>query len=120
MSLLGEILFWHWWVAGVLLLIRPLMLLIIPLIFVSVVVGMTSIGDPSKLGVVGSSTVLYYLVTMLIAVTIGVVAVTTFRPGDLPDDVRTIGVAANDDAGHQSIHVVKVDELPRDSSEIRF
>ena len=38
----------------------------------------------------------------------------------LPDDVRTIGVATNDDAGHQSLHVVKVDELPRDAAEIRF
>ncbi len=79
----------HWTKqAGDLVLIRPLFLLIIPLVFVSVVVGMTSIGDPSKLGVVGSSTVLYYLVTMLIAVTIGTILVTTFRPGDLPAEVR--------------------------------
>ena len=79
----------HWTkLTGDLVLIRPLYLLIIPLIFVSVVVGMTSIGDPSKLGVVGSSTVLYYLVTMLIAVTIGVIMVSAFRPGNLPDDVR--------------------------------
>jgi solute carrier family 1 (high affinity glutamate transporter) protein 1 len=73
---------------GDLILIRPLFLLIIPLVFVSVVVGMTSIGDPSKLGVVGSSTVLYYLVTMLIAVTIGTIMVSTFRPGDLPQPQR--------------------------------
>ncbi len=75
----------HWTkLAGDLILIRPLMLLIIPLVFVSVVMGITSIGDPSKLGVIGSSTVLYYLVTMLIAVTIGTTLVATFRPGDLP------------------------------------
>ncbi len=79
----------HWTKqAGDLLLIRPLFLLIIPLVFVSVVVGMTSIGDPTKLGVVGSSTVLYYLVTMLIACCIGAVLVTSFRPGDLPDETR--------------------------------
>jgi Na+/H+-dicarboxylate symporter len=79
----------HWTkLTGDLVLIRPLFLLIIPLIFVSVIVGMTSIGDPSKLGVVGSSTVLYYLVTMLIAVSIGTILVTTFRPGDLPEETR--------------------------------
>ena len=62
----------HWTKqTGDLLLIRPLMLLIIPLVFVSVVMGITSIGDPAKLGVVGSATVVYYLATMLIAVTIG-------------------------------------------------
>ncbi len=77
----------HWTKqVGDLVLIRPLMLLIIPLVLVSVVVGMTSIGDPSKLGVIGSSTVLYYLVTMLIAVTIGTILVSTFRPGDLPPE----------------------------------
>ena len=73
---------------GNLVLIRPLYLLIIPLVFVSVVVGMTSIGDPSKLGVVGSSTVLYYLVTMLMACILGAILVTTFRPGDLPAEVQ--------------------------------
>jgi hypothetical protein len=29
----------------------------------------------------------------------------------LPDDVKAIGVAANDDAGNQSIHTVDLDEL---------
>jgi Na+/H+-dicarboxylate symporter len=79
----------HWTkLAGDLILIRPLMLMIIPLVFVSVVAGVTSIGDPSKLGVVGGSTILYYLVTMLLAVTIGATLVSTIRPGDLPPDVQ--------------------------------
>ena len=38
----------------------------------------------------------------------------------LPDDVRTIGVAANDDAGNQSLHVLKVDELGEGSGEVEF
>ena len=75
---------------GDLILIRPLFLLIIPLVFVSVVVGMTSIGDPSKLGVVGGSTLAYYLVTMLIACIIGAVLVTTFRPGDLSEEATAL------------------------------
>jgi len=76
--------FWgdHWTKrVGDLILIRPLMLLVIPLVFVSVVVGVTRIGDPSKLGVVGGATVVYYLSTMLIAVTIGAVLVTSIGPG---------------------------------------
>jgi Na+/H+-dicarboxylate symporter len=66
---------------GNLVLIRPLMLMVIPLIFISVVVGVTSLGDPSKLGLIGGATVLYYLSTMLIAVILGAVLVTTFQPG---------------------------------------
>jgi Na+/H+-dicarboxylate symporter len=84
--------FWsgHWTKrVGDLVLIRPLMLMVIPLIFVSVVVGVTRIGDPSKLGVVGGSTVLYYFSTMLIAVTIGAVLVTTIEPGVLSIDTAT-------------------------------
>jgi len=79
----------HWTKAiGDLILIRPLMMLIIPLVFVSVICGVTSIGDPSKLGVVGGSTLIYYAATMLIAVGIGAALVTTIRPGDLNDESR--------------------------------
>jgi Na+/H+-dicarboxylate symporter len=79
----------HWTKrAGDIILIRPLMLLIIPIVFVSVVVGVTSIGDPSKLGLVGGSTMLYYIVTMLIAVSIGATLVSTFKPGDLDPEAR--------------------------------
>ena len=71
-----------WMDLGNIILIRPLTLLIMPIVFLSVIVGVTSIGDPSRLGVVGGSTVLYYLVTMLLAVILGTVLVTTIRPGD--------------------------------------
>ncbi|MFK7961088.1 MAG: dicarboxylate/amino acid:cation symporter [Phycisphaerales bacterium] len=78
----------HWTkMIGDLVLIRPLMLMIIPLVFVSVVCGVCSIGDPSKLGVVGGSTIVYYLATMLIAVTIGATLVTVIKPGELPAEV---------------------------------
>ena len=84
----------HWTqVAGDIVLIRPLKLMIIPLVLVSVVVGVTSIGDPAKLGVVGGSTLLYYVVTMLIAVTIGTSLVSTFRPGQLAEESRAKLVA---------------------------
>ena len=77
----------HWTKqAGDLILVRPLMLMIVPLVFVSVVAGVTSIGDPSRLGLVGGSTVLYYITTMLIAVTIGATLVSFIRPGDLSAD----------------------------------
>lgn len=66
---------------GDLLLVRPLKMMIIPLVFTSVVVGITSIGDPSKLGKVGGATLLYYFATMLIAAVLGVVLVTSFSPG---------------------------------------
>ncbi len=59
-----------------------LKMVLVPLVASSVVVGVSSIGDPQKLGWVGAMTVVYYLSTMLIAVLIGVLLVTTIRPGD--------------------------------------
>jgi len=70
-----------WKTAGDLVFIRPLTLLIIPLVFTSVFTGITSIGDPKKLGMVGGATLLFYVVTMIFAVTIGVTLAMTFKPG---------------------------------------
>ncbi len=80
--------------AGDLVLIRPLMLMIIPLIFVSVVVAVTSLGDPSKLGLIGGSTILYYFCTMLVAVILGATVVSVIQPGVGLDPEITEGLRA--------------------------
>ena len=78
----GESISSIWMDLGNIILIRPLKLLIMPLVFLSVIVGVTSIGDPSRLGVIGGSTVLYYLVTMLLAVILGTALVDTNARSD--------------------------------------
>jgi solute carrier family 1 (high affinity glutamate transporter) protein 1 len=77
-----------WKRAGDLILIRPLKLLVIPLVLFSVVAGITRIGDPRKLGVVGGATLVYYFATMIVAVTIGALLVTAIQPGGLSPDVQ--------------------------------
>ena len=59
-----------------------LKMLVIPLIATSVIVGVTSVGDFRQLGKIGSVTLVYYVSTMLIAATIGLVLVTWIRPGE--------------------------------------
>jgi Na+/H+-dicarboxylate symporter len=59
-----------------------LKMILIPLVVSSVIVGVSSIGDPSSLGRVGGLTILYYFVTMMIAVVIGLTLVNTIQPGD--------------------------------------
>ena len=70
---------------GNIVLIRPLKVLIVPLILFSVISGITRIGDPAKLGVVGIATLVYYLATMFMAVSLGAILVTWISPGMLPE-----------------------------------
>ena len=63
------------------LFIRLLKMLIVPLVFSSIVVGVASIGDPAKLGRVGLKTIIYYLTTTAFAVTLGLILGNLFKPG---------------------------------------
>ncbi|MCR9217265.1 MAG: dicarboxylate/amino acid:cation symporter [Phycisphaerales bacterium] len=66
---------------GELTFVQPLKMLVIPLVFVAVLVGVTSIGDPQRLGLVGGATMLYYITTMMFAITLGLILVNTIKPG---------------------------------------
>jgi Na+/H+-dicarboxylate symporter len=71
-----------WWTAaGELLLLRPLQMIVVPLVVLSVISGIASIGEPARLGIVGGATVAFYVVTMLVAASIGALAVSVFQPG---------------------------------------
>ena len=59
-----------------------LKMVLVPLVAASVIVGVSSIGDPAQLGRVGGWTVLYYFATMVVAVVLGVVLVVSIGPGN--------------------------------------
>ena len=61
--------------------ISLLKLIAIPLIFVSLIKGITSLSDISKLSRIGLKTVSWYLFTTVIAITIGLLIVNTINPG---------------------------------------
>ena len=79
-------------VAGDLMLVRPLMMLVLPLIFTSVMAGITSLGDPSRLGRLGLATSAYFMATMLVATALGATLVTMVGPGLglAPEDVAAL------------------------------
>jgi len=86
-----------WAIAGDLLFLRPLMLLVVPLIFTSVLTGITSIGDPKRLGLLGGATLLFYLLTMIAAVMVGVTLAAAFDPGGaIPPELKQDALAAGD------------------------
>lgn len=63
------------------LFLRLIQFIVVPLIFSTLVAGITSSGNMKKLGRLGGKTIVYYLVTSLIAVSIGLLAGKIFSPG---------------------------------------
>jgi Na+/H+-dicarboxylate symporter len=65
--------------------IKLITMIVVPLVFASILVGVASLGDLAKLGRIGIKTVAYYLVTTSIAITIGLVLANLLRPGSRLD-----------------------------------
>jgi Na+/H+-dicarboxylate symporter len=61
--------------------IRLLMFVAIPMVLSSLIVGTASLGDIRKVGRIGAKTLFFYLVTILSALTIGLVVVNNIQPG---------------------------------------
>ena len=58
-----------------------LKMIVVPLIMLSMIVGITGLGDIRNLGPIGGRTVLYYMATTGISVMIGIILVSIIRPG---------------------------------------
>ena len=63
------------------LFINAIKMLIVPLIFSSLLVGVTGMNDPKKMGRVGLKTFALYLLTTAVAITIGLAIGTILQPG---------------------------------------
>jgi len=80
-----------------------LKMVLVPLVISSVVVGVSSIGDPASLGKIGGLTLLYYFSTMLLAVILGITVVTAIEPGEGMEQ----GVLAEGQAAYEATGVEK-------------
>ena len=79
--------------------INALKMIAVPLVFASLVIGVANLGDISKLSRIGGKTILAYLITTVIAITIGLILVNVIKPGDsLPQETRDSLMALYDDA----------------------
>lgn len=61
--------------------IRLLMFVAIPMVLSSLIVGTASLGDIRKVGRIGAKTLGFYLVTIVSAISIGLILVNTIQPG---------------------------------------
>jgi DAACS family dicarboxylate/amino acid:cation (Na+ or H+) symporter len=79
-----------------------LIMMVIPLVFASLSLGVAQIGDLKKLGRIGLKTISYFLVVTAVAVLIGLVLVNLIRPGDyLPSDTKSKLLATYEEQASQ-------------------
>ena len=75
------------------LFLQALKMLIVPLVVSSIIVGISGVGDGPDLGRLGGKTLIFYLVSSLLAIIVGLTVVNFIEPGILD------GVAVKDKIG---------------------
>ena len=70
--------------------LRLLFMIVVPLVFTSLALGVAALGDLSRVGRIGAKTIAFFLVTTALAAALGLSLVNVVRPGDaLEPAVRT-------------------------------
>ena len=98
------------------LFLNALKMIIVPLIFSSIVIGVAGIGSGGNLGALGGRTLLFYVVTTLTATCLGLILINLIGPGYVD------GVPAGDmlalDAGGAEIAAVAEGRGPGDVAKV--
>lgn len=63
------------------LFVTAIQMLVVPLVFCALVTAMTAVTDLKKMGRIGGKSVVFYLVTSVVAVLIGIILANTLHPG---------------------------------------
>jgi len=61
--------------------LRMLFMVVVPLVFTSVTMGVASLGDVRRIGRIGGKTLLFFLATTTVAATVGLILVNAIEPG---------------------------------------
>ena len=89
--------------------IRLMKMLVVPLVFCSIVVGVASISDVKKIGTIGGSTVLIYIFTTAVAVTIALFIGMLIKPGiglNLASVAHTSNVTINQSMTDTIVNII--------------
>src|SRR5690606_2918884 len=63
------------------LFVRLISMVVVPLVFFTLVSGIISMGDPQRLGSLGVKTLLLYMLTTIVAISIGLIMAVMLQPG---------------------------------------
>lgn len=93
--------------------IRLLMMIAIPLVFASLLVGVSSLHDVTKMARIGGKTIAYYILTTALAISIGLTFGNVVQPGGRMDPVakERLLAAYQEDAAERIEQNISVDFL---------
>lgn len=86
--------------------IRLMRMLVVPLVFCSLVCGSMSVGDTKRLGKVGVKTLVFYLFTTALAITIALSIGNLFKPG-VGLDMSAIELSAPAESGTEAVNAAE-------------
>lgn len=89
--------------------IKLMKMLVVPLVFCSIVVGVASVSDIKTLGKIGGSTILIYLFTTAVGVTIALLVTGAIQPGA---DLTLVDVAPSSVTVNQSMTDAVLNVIP--------
>jgi len=70
--------------------LRLLFMIVVPLVFASISLGVAGLGDLKRVGRVGAKAIGYFLASTALAATLGLIVVSAVRPGErIPEATRT-------------------------------
>ena len=82
-SKIGWVDFTNYWIKPFgIIFVNLLKLIAVPLVFASIIKGVSSLSDISKLSSIGGKTIVFYLISTVVAVTIGLLLVNIIDPGN--------------------------------------
>lgn len=75
---------------GSVLFMNALTMALVPLVFASILTGITNLGDLSRLNRIGTRTIAYYIITTAVAISIGLGVANIMQPGqNIDPEVKT-------------------------------
>ena len=108
--------FINWWIAPIgTIFINLIKMMIVPVVFFSLVVGMTSLGDTKKLGRIGAKTVCLYLLTTAVAILIGFGIAGIVSPGTGLDLTSNAAVKVKEAPSLMQVLVAMIPANPIDA-----
>ena len=110
--------FTNYWIKpwGV-IFVNLLKLIAVPLVFASLVKGVTSLSDISRLSRIGGKTIILYLISTVISVTIGLILVNVVNPGS---DFDKSSITLTSSSSDNTLKKIATAESVKDDGPLQF